>query len=449
MRSYRLGFSWVANAIFIWEASVSQDSGPAKVDSAGEAPADTWSGRFHGLDALRGFALVLGVFLHATLSFIPEFRYTGWPIIDTSSSTSLGLVFFVIHLFRMPVFFLLAGFFGRMQFGRLESKRFIKDRTKRILLPLLFGTFVIAPINVVLIAVVVMPSLKEPIVNLLPNRDIVSVPLAHLWFLWILYWFYLLFLAGRAVYNAMLRDKASSVSDAVERVVSWICARKLEAVVLSFPVALALVTFDQWHLWEGVPSPNTDLVPQLPSAVSYSVAFAFGWFLQKNTSVMFVWRKWWGGYLVAAVLVTAAIAVLGDVVPSDSVVMVNGAPEFTALTGTTKLLCALGYGLASWLWIIGLVGLALRFWSGYSAWRRYLADSSYWLYIIHLPLVMALQEVVADWPMHWSLKYVLILAVTLPLLLLSYRYLVRPTWVGAMLNGKRQPRSLPPVRAGN
>lgn len=66
-----------------------------------------------------------------------------------------------------------------------------------------------------------------------------------------------------------------------------------------------------------------------------------------------------------------------------------------------------------------------------------------------MPLVMALQVVVRNWPVHWALKYPLILAVALPILFLSYHYLVRSTWIGKMLNGRRYPRTLPadPARA--
>ncbi|MBC7983191.1 MAG: hypothetical protein H7Y02_04975, partial [Candidatus Obscuribacterales bacterium] len=73
--------------------------------------------------------------------------------------------------------------------------------------------------------------------------------------------------------------------------------------------------------------------------------------------------------------------------------------------------------------------------------RRYLADASYWMYIMHLPLVVALQALMMQWPLHWSIKYALILSITFALLLLSYHYWVRPTYIGEVLNGRRYPRS--------
>ena len=55
--------------------------------------------RLHSLDAVRGFALLAGVALHAAVSFLPGFAVTGWPIADNSPSVPLGVTFFVIGWF--------------------------------------------------------------------------------------------------------------------------------------------------------------------------------------------------------------------------------------------------------------------------------------------------------------------------------------------------------------
>ena len=102
-----------------------------------------------------------------------------------------------------------------------------------------------------------------------------------------------------------------------------------------------------------------------------------------------------------------------------------------------RMAYGLAYCTASWCWMFGLVGAALRFLSRENAVMRYLADASYWMYLWHLPLVFALQAVVMHWHLHWSIKAPLILGVATALLLLSYRCLVRGTWVGLVLNGRR------------
>ena len=66
--------------------------------------------RRYDLDALRAAAMLLGILLHAGLSFAPLFP---WPVQDERQSGIYGLLFAAIHGFRMPVFFVLSGFLHR------------------------------------------------------------------------------------------------------------------------------------------------------------------------------------------------------------------------------------------------------------------------------------------------------------------------------------------------
>ena len=75
--------------------------------------------RWHGLDAVRGFALIAGVVLHATMSFLPGPQL--WLVADASRSTTLSVAFFTIHMARMTLFFVLAGFFGRVVRERIGT----------------------------------------------------------------------------------------------------------------------------------------------------------------------------------------------------------------------------------------------------------------------------------------------------------------------------------------
>ena len=63
-----------------------------------------------------------------------------------------------------------------------------------------------------------------------------------------------------------------------------------------------------------------------------------------------------------------------------------------------------------------------------------------------MPLVFLPQLAVQDVPWHWSFKIQLILLGTFIPLFVSYHFLVRPTLIGAWLNGRRYPRkTLAPV----
>ena len=90
-----------------------------------------------------------------------------------------------------------------------------------------------------------------------------------------------------------------------------------------------------------------------------------------------------------------------------------------------------------WLIIFGLIGVFRQFFSGESRKVRFVSDSAYWLYIAHLPLIQVLQIWVSAWPIPSLTKVVIVCVVTTALLLLSYRYRIRYTPVGTMLNGKR------------
>ena len=77
---------------------------------------------------------------------------------------------------------------------------------------------------------------------------------------------------------------------------------------------------------------------------------------------------------------------------------------------------------------------------------RYLSDSSYWLYLAHLPLCIAGQAVIHNWPGPVWVKLPLFSLVLTVFLLGTYQVLVRYTWVGRLLNGPRTrtaPESVP------
>ena len=63
---------------------------------------------------------MLGLVVHASLAFLPGSQYF-WIAADPNPSAWLGLAFYVPHMFRMILFFLIAGFFGRLACERLGA----------------------------------------------------------------------------------------------------------------------------------------------------------------------------------------------------------------------------------------------------------------------------------------------------------------------------------------
>ena len=92
------------------------------------------------LDALRAVAMLLGIVLHAALSFT-----SFWIVTDRRHEPGFGIIVSAIHGFRMPVFFVMSGFFSAMLLRRRGRWSLVKHRFFRVFLPLLVGMVTIVP----------------------------------------------------------------------------------------------------------------------------------------------------------------------------------------------------------------------------------------------------------------------------------------------------------------
>ncbi len=99
--------------------------------------------RRHDLDALRAVAMLLGIVVHAILSFMP----TGWLIQDSQQERAFLPIVALIHGFRMPLFVLLSGYFTAMLWRKRGLRALLQHRFKRIFLPLVVGGILITPIS--------------------------------------------------------------------------------------------------------------------------------------------------------------------------------------------------------------------------------------------------------------------------------------------------------------
>jgi hypothetical protein len=104
-----------------------------------------------------------------------------------------------------------------------------------------------------------------------------------------------------------------------------------------------------------------------------------------------------------------------------------------------KLAFSMGYSLVLWLLLFGTLGFFQAKCPGHSPAWRYVADSSYWIYLVHLPLVAALQIWMAPWPWPGVIKFLLLNLLAFVLLFASYHFLVRSTFIGRVLNGRSHP----------
>jgi glucan biosynthesis protein C len=382
--------------------------------------------RLHALDAVRGFALLLGIVLHATMSFIPAPSRI-WIIQDSHPSITLGVLFFAIHVFRMTAFFLIAGFFAHLSFHRRGSWGFIKDRLQRIALPLVVGW----PILFAAMVAVTFWAASFPNGGPLPGPPrwppvLPRFPLTHLWFLYVLLELYAALLVLRA--GVAWLDPNGRFRDRLDRLVGLVMRSWFAPAIMALPIGIAFSLDPTWVGWLGVRTPDLSLITNPQALIGFGTAFGFGWLLHRQIDLIRILeRRWLLNSVLAVVLIAASffLAIASVLQPRP----VN----YEAI----RLAGAACYALAIWATTFAAIGLALRFLSDFSPVRRYLADASYWLYIIHLPILMALQVAVSqlDWP--WPVKFGGIMLVGLALMFASYPFLVRYSFLGVVLNGRR------------
>lgn len=372
--------------------------------------------RRHDLDAVRGFAMLLGIAWHAAVPFQPYYDANDW------GANSVDALIDFSHGFRMPLFFLLSGYFTAMLGRRRGLRPLVEHRLRRVLVPFVLSVAVIVPsMSVAFSAGRVLgsdvsadassaegveaqtsPAPADPI-----EVDEPILALFHLWFLWYL----LLYLVAFAAVFAF-----AARSSIVERLGN--------RLVIGALVALPIVTLVPALMMQdgdfGADS-STDIVPELHVLAYYGCFFAFGAiaFGRSPSGPSFIDRvsRYWPAQLGAATFVAFPLGLM----------WLTDAYERSVMAQVPF----------AWLMCFGCIGLFRAVMSSQRFWVRYLSDASYWMYLTHLPIVVFLQGVITPWNLPQPVGFVVVLVPTLAAILVSYHVLVRYRWPGTLLNGPR------------
>jgi len=407
---------------------------------ADETPPD----RYHALDALRGFAMFLGVLLHAAIPYLTV-DVPFWPVNDPRGHPAFDLFMFAVHDFRMQVFFLLAGFFGALLYARYGLRRTARHRLRRIGLPLVLGMATVQPATQAALVYAAAAAYRDNpdraggrvfsrvmdaggtpaeavLHHFASGRFLDLLVPAHLWFLWYLVILFALILPLAWVADR-LRDRATGRR--WDRLARWLLGSRWR-----WPVLTAL----SWLLllpMSGPAGPDTplDWAPLVPLVGYYSLFFLVGWTLYRHRDLLARFARGWPVALLLANVIVLPIAAV--------TFYLTLRPE--AVGGPLRWLTLAAQALYTWLMVGGLLGLFQSWLSRERAWVRWLADSSYWCYLVSLPPVILFQYWVTGWDVPAMVKFAIVTGSTTVLLLVSYRWLVRYTWIGRLLNGPRTP----------
>lgn len=297
--------------------------------------------RYHGLDALRAFAMLMGLGVHATLPYIsPEILERLAPPGTTAPPVPFlwEVIPLWIHQWRMPVFFVLAGFFAALVLERKGAGYFLKDRGLRIL-----GTLLV-------FMTAFMALVEKP-----------WAELHHLWFLWYL----VQYSALVAVADAMGARRWASP-------LLWVLDRPWRLMLLYLPMVPLLLFGKTDVLTQMIPITLWEFQPR--GLVYYFAFFLLGlglWARRARIAELSQGRVW-GPVLGASVIVSVLVL---------SAAAVDRAPDWLILATAPAFTLGLVFGL------IGAAQALVR----RSSWvLRFLVDSAYAVYLVHLYLLLGL-----------------------------------------------------------
>jgi hypothetical protein len=340
----------------------------------------------------------------------------------------------------MQVFFLLAGFFGCLLYSRYGLWRTAQHRLKRIALPLALAMLAIQP---VLQAVSIYTAARQPgsatafygqpvpggesvdaaVIRHLASGEFLGI-VVHLWFLW----FLLLFFAAMLPMAWMAEFVAdSSAGRGFDNVVRSLFESRWRWIVL------ALVTWPfLWPMATAVgPDTSLDWTPPLYLVAYYFLFFLAGWTLYRHRDLL---RRFAGGWKKSLALGNLLVLPVGIGLLYVAMKPLRfGIHDGRILEMPIKAV----FALYTWLMIGGLLGFFLAYLSRPSAAIRWLADSAYWCYLSSLPAIVLIQYWALATTAPALLKFGIVCVAASAVVMASYQWGVRYTWIGAVLNGAR------------
>lgn len=360
------------------------------------------------MDALRASTMFLLVPVHAAGMLALNGHHGPWAT----------AIYWLVHVFRLPLFFAMSGFFLALLLGRRGVRQTVRNRSLRILVPLVLALITLVPLTELL-------AQKTGTVLAAGSGTPLPFEPSFLWFLW-----YLLIVDSVAVTAYLLNPAMIRAAGAhLRRLIALPLAG---VVLLAVPTALALWPAPTWTA-----EPSSSFVP-VPSVLAYyALFFAFGATLCVHRDLVAAagrnaWR--WTACALVATLPAAFLFARHISANADS------GPAAHAIG-------LLIYAVATWSSLLALVGLADRYLSRPRPALRYLADASYWIYLSHMPAVVGLVALLGATALGTAPQFALVTAGALTFSLLTYPLLVRYSVVGRILNGRRQRRHRSPVRA--
>jgi fucose 4-O-acetylase-like acetyltransferase len=375
--------------------------------------------RIHAMDSLRAIMMMLGLVLHSALTYAITDYGRAWSLKDPNSTNIImDWLSAYIHVFRMPLFFIVAGFFGALLFYKRGGRKMIRNRVSRILFPFIVFILLLWPTIVFTFTFTrgVFSGAADPwglaIAPLMGYNIFTPGSTFHLWFL-----YYLLLITFSSFGMGLLLKKMPKVSKRIISIFDPIIQYPfLKLLIFSGLTFIMLyIMGDKWV------ATSTSFVPDLKTFIFYSFFYIFGWILYKSRQPLEQLKD-----------LDWLFTILGTVLLTLRFIFSNSFSQ--------ELIMAFN-AVSVWSLSFGFTGLFIRYGSNHSARMRYISDSSYWVYLLHLSLTAIIPGLISDWNIPAIMKFLVVLSLTTTICFVSYHYFVRATFIGEFLNGRKYPKS--------
>lgn len=364
--------------------------------------------------------MLLGLVLHGAMTYSDVNYGQLWPLKDPMNTNHyFHVIIEFVHVFRMPVFFVVAGFFGALLFYKKNPKVMISNRLHRIVYPFFVALFILWPLAVFSftfsnqIIAGNENSINAAFSAVFPN-GLIPENTIHLWFL-----YYLALVSFITAFIALLFKRFKINSSKFKMFFEK--SHKSLFIVL---VPLSIMSFfTLYQMQSSFAITSSKFIPDLNTTMFYIVFYWYGWVLYNSKQLIskFVSPAW--GMLLLGIIFFV-IKIVFDMSEHN----------------LSLYFAMLANSLSAWLCIFAFMGLFLRYASSDSKRLRYISDSAYWVYLIHLPLIALFAGLLAGFDIPAFIKFIIVIFSTSIVCYVSYHYVVRDTLIGLFLNGKKYPR---------
>ena len=414
--------------------------------------------RYHGLDLLRAAMMFLGVVLHVGVMYMPfpdemdiltiaEEQRDPFRDVGGYNMTAQRIVW-VIHFFRMPAFMLLAGFFAALLMEKRGARHLIKNRAQRILVPLILFWFFLWPIDRFAWSVgkdvMLDVSNATPLLEILRNNfswdhlPIIGDTAPHTMHLWFIHYLVIFYFVSIPVIHS-IKSKIPSAAGCLNRSLDFVFSTRANVLIIPVLILLSFLTLKN----EGSFHFNVsfDLLPGIPFLLNFFVFFVAGWIMYARRDVIEHFKKWVWFYTPIAIVLLGGIVWAGETHwHYEKLLKENeGAKEMLAQKAMYMNVATILQACCVWVAIFSLIGLTEKYITKPNKKTTYIVYSSYWVYLFHRPLCVGFAVLFTRWDMPGVVKFTIVTAIVSALCILTYHFLVRNTWVGLMLNGKKKP----------